>query len=246
MVGCENSGDVLGESKENSSADQNNNRIYAGGIVGRNYTEAEYHTFIEDAYNSGNVTVKNTVSVYAGGIVGDNNSFHENSWDAIILNCENDGDITQIGGSGTRFGGIAGLTNSKIYNSRNNGDVTGVASDSYVGGIAGEMDTGSEAINCYSIGAVQNTSNASRAHLLTPLNQGNGVSHCYALNTAESGFTGNKFISCDTFATEQKVTYNGGTEDISLLEALNKKAAEYTADVNEWRSWKIISGENDG
>ncbi len=235
---CSNSGDVNGESKDNSSATINNNRIYAGGIVGYNYTSEEYHTLIESAYNSGNVTVKNTVSVYAGGIAGDNNSFHSNQWDAIILNCENDGDVTQIGGSGTRFGGIAGQTNSKIYNSRNSGDVTGVSSGSYVGGIAGQMNTGAEAINCYTTGAVKNTSNSSRAHLLTPLNQGNGVSYCYALDAGDSTITGSKFTNCDTFGADQLVSYKGGTDEISLLEALNTKAAEYTSDTNGWRSWK--------
>ncbi len=246
ILGCSNSGNLLGESKDNSSATVNNNRIYVGGIVGQNYTSEEYHTHIEDSYNSGSVVVKNTVSGYAGGITGDNNSFRNDEWYAIIVNCENDGDVTQIGGRGTRFGGIAGQTNSKIYNSRNSGSVTGDSSGSYVGGIAGQMNSGAEAINCYTTGSAQNTSNDDQAHLLTPLNQGNGVSFCYALDDTVSTFTGAKFISCSTFTANQNVNYNGSADEITLVEALNIKAAEYTSETYEWRSWIIENGKNEG
>ena len=126
-------GGIVGYSYGYSTNKEQSNRIYnvyskgtvtaesyAGGIAG--YT---YRTYINNAYNSGNVTATTSS---AGGIVGLANQYN------YINRVSSSGTIT----SATKVGGIIGETNSDynyIKDSFSEGAIT--STGNYVGGIVG-------------------------------------------------------------------------------------------------------------
>ena len=85
---------------------------------------------ISDVSVSGYIDAK--ISSYVAGVVG--------STSAIIKNCTNNAEIVADG----YVGGIAGLSSNNISNCTNNGNISGKAS--YVGGIAGNVESSAERI----------------------------------------------------------------------------------------------------
>ena len=116
------------------------NRVFAGGVCGRNYGT------IENCYNTGDVSGTGTSSygyVYAGGVCGWNTG--------TIENCYNTGDVSGTSEYGFVYaGGVCGLNDyGTIENCYNTGDVSGTSTDGsgYVGGVCGR-NTGTIQ-NCY-------------------------------------------------------------------------------------------------
>lgn len=109
------------------------NATYAGGVVAENYR------LIQKSSNEGdvnNVSNASSHSSYTGGIVGMDFA------DSVIFvfdSLTNSGNITSdINFS--QVGGIVGYSSSPIMNSKNTGNIKGIA---YVGGIAGKSLSGS-------------------------------------------------------------------------------------------------------
>jgi hypothetical protein len=106
---------------------------------------------------SGQTPLLSSVGNYTGGIIGATGNF------VTVINCSNGVSVESNG----HAGGIAGYTaaNSKIYNSRNTGAITGnylSTSDINVGGIVGNVygsgGTGTLITDSYNTGAVTATS----------------------------------------------------------------------------------------
>ena len=103
------------------------NRV--GGIAGSvNYSKKDVPGYIDSCVNNGDITGPSG-STIAGGIVGKNEITNLSAY-LNIMNCTNNGAVSAV-----TAGGIAGsLTESHVYNCRNNGDVT--SDSSSAGGIA--------------------------------------------------------------------------------------------------------------
>ena len=156
------------------------NRVFAGGVCGRNYGT------IENCYNTGDVSGTGTSSygfVYAGGVCGWNTG--------TIENCYNTGDVSGTSEYGFVYaGGVCGLNDyGTIENCYNTGDVSGTSEYGFVyaGGVCG-WNTGTIE-NCYNTGDVSGTSTdgSGCAGGVCGFNDGT-IENCY--NTGEVSGTG--------------------------------------------------------
>ena len=193
------------------------NRVYAGGVCGRNYGT------IENCYNTGDVSGTGTSSygyVYAGGVCGWNTGTIQNCYNTgevsgaststfnpvnaggvcgdnaggTIQNCYNTGDVS---GEGTQYvfvGGVCGTNENSatIQNCYNTGDVSGTSSYGYVyaGGVCGANGNSATIINCYNTGDVSGTSSNGTVYAggVCGYNRGDTTQNCYWLaGTAEYG-----------------------------------------------------------
>lgn len=151
-----------------------------------------------------NLTVEGNITAdgcdYVGGIVGHGY--------ATITNCVFKGDITN--NSGYQIGGIAGsggftITNCSVY-----GNIHG---ESWVGGIAGNVQDGGAYINCYVEGVISANSSydgASAAGIAAiPLYKSQKINGCYSNTIVKCGdevinapiigcYNGNNNITADT------------------------------------------------
>ena len=109
-----------------------------GGVVGYAYE----NSIIENCYNTGSVTGRDSV----GGVAGEARSLYGYVY---IMNCYNTGFVS---GSEECVGGVVGYASSSstVTNCYNNGSVEG---SSDVGGVAG-MAYESDITNCYNTGSV--------------------------------------------------------------------------------------------
>ena len=125
---------------------------YVGGIVGY----SQYSAVISNSANMiSNCSFDGKVSgsTYVGGIVGRAQGSSSSSYAVKLYNCSNSGNI--IGGGSA--GGIAGyMTYSNISNCENSGYV--YATNTYAGGIVGDMGSRSSIFQCYNKGNVESTS----------------------------------------------------------------------------------------
>ncbi len=233
ILECENKAEVNGVSAGET--------FYVGGIVGDNYTAGQvnaqgtavgFDTVVDSAINIGDVSV--TGPGLVGGIVGHNYTFSFDSTRryAYIVNSQNIGSVTA---SNASAGGVAGSNIGYIYNSCNNGDVTGKT----VGGVTAGYGSNSDPkiINCYSSGTISGTSK----YLFAPGGRTNVVSFCYWLDPLNEAVP-SQFSYCDSFGEDPIVSYNGEDLDVALLDALKNKAEEHSEDIYGWRDW--IIGDN--
>ncbi|MCH5186542.1 MAG: hypothetical protein J1F64_10555, partial [Oscillospiraceae bacterium] len=164
---CDNKGEILSELYDCGGITGNNMGIiknctnngkisglyYAGGIAGRTKTEWSKTGYIENCYNSADITGNSASSYYVGGIVGDNQ--------IPVRNCYNTGDV-----SGRNFvGGITGRNDENVTTCYNIGKISG---QSNIGGVAGNNNTNGKTASCYylynySYGGINGTDSAGKA-----------------------------------------------------------------------------------
>lgn len=147
------------------------NSGYVGGLVCTAYEGA----VIKNSSNHGIIMSKTN---YTGGIVSVLKS------GAIVDNCFNSGDILPT----TDYGaGIAALSNGKIINSYNTGNISG---KTYMAGIVASFATGDTIINCYNTATISATSGTVGGIVATSATKISGlIDGCY--NTGELTGKGN-------------------------------------------------------
>ena len=150
---------------------------YIGGIAGYVYNFVE----IFNCYNYSSV---NATGSGVGGIVGNSVDFTSNS--SNITNCFNAGNIVGMG----HVGGIVGYTTSSIYDCYNIGNVSCSSTNSYIGGIVGYINPGTNSENILEINSCYNT--------------GNVIQN----DNAQSNYTGG--IVGDAIVTDISICYNEG------------------------------------
>lgn len=183
ITSCVNYGSVKTNATTVNSS--NNTGSYAGGIIGRN--RPLNSSTIYKCKNVGNITSvadggeKSATYSRAGGISGDNRL-------ADIFQSCNEGQI-QASATGiasgiyTQSGGIAGLTNSNIYDCYNTGEIISnskTKSEERSGGIVGYPfnDIGTEGITrCYNVGTIS----GNISYVIGGNNEYSNVQNCYSL-----------------------------------------------------------------
>ncbi len=220
----------------------------AGGVLA-----AGYPAVIDNCTVSGSISGE----YCAGGIIGFIRS-------ATITNCVNTATVSATVIATEEYasanaGGIAGsIYNGGIGNCYNIGTVTASASGDYrrircyAGGIAGSMDSPYMS-NCYNIGVVSATNTSTGADPdcydgALAGDSGGNIENCYWLSGSATSPDGNGYAYlayCDSFENStDTVSYNGATDEVSLLEALNAWVTAQNAP--ELRTWKVSAGENNG
>ncbi len=152
IVGQSNSNATVSDSFANvtitastsNTENDNNHKLYMGGIVGRNYGN------LTTSYATGDITGKNAATIDIGGAVGHNAS------SGSIMNCYAKTNVSSP--TGSSVGGFIGYNDATIQNCYATGTVN---SKGNTGGFVGCTGTGSTISKCYSTGDVTSTSSNS-------------------------------------------------------------------------------------
>lgn len=134
-------------------------KVYVGGLVGRNYGGYGNCSIITNCSASVDVTAGSgvvetyTYKSYIGGLVGENGT--TSGGHPIIYNCYSTGNVK--GGDYANIGGFIGKsvpTNTSyeandVHSCYSLGTVEGGSTDTKVGGFAGDAGTRSTLLNCY-------------------------------------------------------------------------------------------------
>lgn len=163
ISGCENNGTIIFDMGITAQDNKRSEQTYTGGIVGYNAAAANFT--IENCGNGKNgiVTIENGWNTaafsYAGGIYG------SASKGSDMKACYNDGLVTSNAPMAFRAGGLCGAHSGTMTDCINRGTVTlnngaAAAADkpSTVAGLSAHI--GSTVVNCQSLGAIINNSNA--------------------------------------------------------------------------------------
>lgn len=159
IIGCENRGSIKAmnyaggvaarlEGSLNMDSCINSGAVYArsrygGGITAQLNGNPFATARITACRNYGEVRGGD----YLGGIAGFASGF------TILRQCFNHGYVEHSGTGGAFLGGLAGMSFGQIQYSGNEGDVTGLGCYA-IGGIAGAVEDGFRAFNCYNAGDV--------------------------------------------------------------------------------------------
>lgn len=120
---------------------------YAGGLAAQFNGSPSGYSHMNDSHNEGEVRCGGD---YAGGAVG------FASGHTTLQRCFNSASVTHTGNVGSYIGGICGMSFGRIQYSGNNGAIN--APGCYgVGGLAGTVEDGFRAFNCYNVGPVTAT-----------------------------------------------------------------------------------------
>lgn len=126
-----NNGYIMGDGNINNGK-VSGEAIFMGGVAGYNFAGS----IITDAVNNGEIYAEytGTSGMYTAGIV----PYASPSSDSIIENCVNNGNVTCKSNSTHLVAGIIALTDLKISNCTNTGDING---GYYAGGIVARSET---------------------------------------------------------------------------------------------------------
>ena len=235
-----------------SSYKSNFDDTFIGGIIG-NCNATNGPCTIENSVNMGSVTFSGNVSgdgyhLYLGGIAG--GLYSSDSYDSVVKNCANYGDVTHFGKSSySRIGGIIGHSHNSsskrvyIYNCLNHGTITynGTTSSSlHIGGIAGKIYY-ITIENCVSGGKISMLTTASSDNCIGGIAGGisSGTSINYTYFTSDlSGYnvSGTPSSESNTLSYDSTTFELNGTVSIgnytgtSLIDALNAAATNFYKD----------------
>ena len=151
---------------------------YVSGIIG--YASA---TTLSNCWFKGSINVTANTTVYSGGIAG-------NAATTTLSNCWVSGSINCTATTTIYAGGITGTVATAVSSCWSacsiNATATSASSNTYIGGISGDIGSGTLISNCYSTDVIKATSNTVFAGGIAGRNYNATVSYCWSISEINS------------------------------------------------------------
>ena len=216
IIGCTNNGKVKSTSSNSSVSSPTSGLCGTGGITG-----VEYSGTVSNSKNLGHIE---GISNCVGGIVGTNHT-------ASIESCYNDGEILAENG-GT--GGIVGFQKGSNPSTKYCYNKNKVTSHSNIGGIVGDLSTGSVE-NCYNIGQVETYQENHTVYNMGGICgrslSGTNVKNSYTLNSLNLNVVGipeeNTVDSLSSLKSDQEMKADAFLTIINSGSSFFKKGSDY-------------------